>query len=315
MEKIITVVLPLFAMILCGYGIVRAGIIGKETVRGLVGVVFWLFLPCFIFMKTLGANYQGGINWSLLNAYYLACLLVFLIAAAVGHLLWGGDLRIAGLRGLTSISGVVGYMGLPLMVMTFGDAAVLPAVMITTADNLVILAGGSLLMEMTSARTDHTQPGGWKLLISIAKGIIRNPLILAVLLAAIFITAGLSLPSALQIFAKQMTDATGPLALVALGAALAIHPMAGFAQADSIFLAVLKVVVLPGLVFVSCRYGFGLDPFSVKIAVLMAALPVAVNVFILASRYQSYEAQVSSAMLLSAGMGLLVISGLMLTLN
>lgn len=80
------------------------------------------------------------------------------------------------------------------------------------------------------------------------------------------------------------------------------------------FLAVLKVAVLPGLVFISCRYGFGLDPFSVKIAVLMAALPVAVNVFILASRYQSYETQVSSAMLLSAGMGLLVISGLLLIL-
>lgn len=79
---------PLFAMILCGYGIVRAGIIGKETVRGLVGVVFWLFLPCFIFMKTLGADYQAGINWNLLNAYYLACLMVFLIAAAIGRLFW-----------------------------------------------------------------------------------------------------------------------------------------------------------------------------------------------------------------------------------
>ena len=44
-------------------------------------------------------------------------------------------------------------------------------------------------------------------------------------------------------------------------------------------------------------------------------MPVAVNVFILASRYKTYETEVSSSMLLSAVMGIGVISGLLVVLD
>ncbi|AXK52380.1 MULTISPECIES: AEC family transporter [Pseudomonas] len=315
MDKVFTVVMPLFAMIFAGYWIVRLEVIGKETVKGLVGVVFWLFLPCFIFIKTLGTRDHGELDWALLGAYYLACLVTFMIAAVGGRLIWGGNARVAGLRGLSSISGVVGYMGLPLMVMAFGDEAALPTLMITMADNLVILAGGALIMELTEPREARAKPDLARVLLTTGKSIISNPLILAVALAALCIALQWRLPGPLQIFATQMTNATGPLALVALGAAFAVHRQQNLIKGDSLALALLKVVVLPVLVFVSARYVFGLGDFLVKIAVIMAALPVAVNVFILASRYKTYEIEVSSSMLLSAVMGIGVISGLLVVLD
>jgi|GEM_PF-6542733 len=315
MDKVFTVVMPLFAMIFAGYWIVRLEVIGKETVKGLVGVVFWLFLPCFIFIKTLGTRDHGELDWALLSAYYLACLVTFMIAAVGGRLIWGGNARVAGLRGLSSISGVVGYMGLPLMVMAFGDEAALPTLMITMADNLVILAGGALIMELTEPRDAQDRPDLARVLLTTGKSIVSNPLILAVALAALCIALQWRLPSPLQIFATQMTNATGPLALVALGAAFAVHRQQNLIKGDALALALLKVVVLPVLVFVSARYVFGLGEFLVKIAVIMAALPVAVNVFILASRYKTYETEVSSSMLLSAVMGIGVISGLLVLLD
>lgn len=315
MDKVFTVVMPLFAMIFAGYWIVRIGVIGKETVKGLVGVVFWLFLPCFIFIKTLGTRDHGELDWGLLSAYYLACLVIFIIAAVGGWLIWGGNGRVAGLRGLSSISGVVGYMGLPLMVMAFGDEAALPTLMITMADNLVILAGGALIMELTAQQEVQAKPDIGRVLLTTTRSIVTNPLILAVLLAVLFIVLQWQLPSPLQIFATQMTNATGPLALVALGAAFAVHRNQSLIKGDALSLALLKVVVLPVLVFVSARYVFGLSDFLIKIAVIMAALPVAVNVFILASRYKTYETEVSSSMLLSAVMGIGVISGLLVVLD
>ncbi|WP_409285644.1 AEC family transporter [Pseudomonas protegens] len=315
MDKVFTVVMPLFAMIFAGYWIVRLEVIGKDTVKGLVGVVFWLFLPCFIFIKTLGTRDHGELDWALLSAYYLACLVTFMIAAVGGRLIWGGNARVAGLRGLSSISGVVGYMGLPLMVMAFGDEAALPTLMITMADNLVILAGGALIMELTEPRDAQDRPDLVRVLLTTGKSIISNPLILAVARAALCIALQWRLPSPLQIFATQMTNAPGPLALVALGAAFAVHRQQNLIKGDALALALLKVVVLPVLVFVSARYVFGLGEFLVKIAVIMAALPVAVNVFILASRYKTYETEVSSSMLLSAVMGIGVISGLLVLLD
>ncbi|PNG36730.1 auxin efflux carrier [Pseudomonas protegens] len=277
--------------------------------------MFWLFLPCFIFIKTLGTRDHGELDWGLLSAYYLACLVTFIIAAVGGWLIWGGNGRVAGLRGLSSISGVVGYMGLPLMVMAFGDEAALPTLMITMADNLVILAGGALIMELTAQQEVQAKPDIGRVLLTTTRSIVTNPLILAVLLAVLFIVLQWQLPSPLQIFATQMTNATGPLALVALGAAFAVHGNQSLIKGDALALALLKVVVLPVLVFVSARYVFGLSDFLIKIAVIMAALPVAVNVFILASRYKTYETEVSSSMLLSAVMGIGVISGLLVVLD
>lgn len=315
MNKIITVVIPLFGMIFCGFYIVRIGGIAKEAVKGLVGIVFWLFLPCFIFMKTIGTREHGDLDWRLLTAYYSACLVIFIIAAVGGKLWFGGTARIACLRGLSSISGVVGYMGLPLMVMAFGDAATLPTLMITMADNFIILAGGSLMMEIAAPPTAGVKNNASAVAASALKGVVTNPLIISAFLAIVFIFTEASLPSFLHVFATQMTNATGPLALVALGAALAVHKTQGLSKPDALFLVTLKVLVLPLLVFFSTKYLFGLDDFLVKIATLMAALPIAVNVFILASRYKIYEQEISSAMLLSALAGIGVISGLLIFMD
>ena len=44
MDKVFTVVIPLFAMIFAGYWIVRIGVIAKDTVNGLVGAVSYTHL-------------------------------------------------------------------------------------------------------------------------------------------------------------------------------------------------------------------------------------------------------------------------------
>lgn len=310
MDKILTVSLPLFAMILSGFLIVRLKIIEKEMVKGLVALVFWLFLPFFIFTKTISAAQYGSLDWRLLEAYYLSAAIVFVIAAVGGHVFFKRDIRTACLRGLASISGVVGYMGLPLATMTFGDKAIVPAVMITIADNLVILAGGAFMMELTANRS-NVKANIVSIIKSNTLSIIKNPLIVSVAVSIIFLWLNLKLPIPLQTFSTQMTDATGPLALVALGAALATHSNRKNFSIDTILLALLKVFVLPLFVFISAKYIFELDDFLIAVSVMMAALPVAVNVFVMASRYKTYEQEISISMLLSVVLGVVTISGLL----
>lgn len=304
---------PLFAMMAGGYCMVKFSLIEKSSVKGLVSVVFWLFLPFFIFIKIISAKFIGALDWTVLLAYYLPCAVVFALAAIGGAALWGGNSKVACLRGLAAISGVVGYMGLPLLITLLGDSATVPAIMITMADNLVILAGGSLLMELTSGQ------GGRKnrlrMVFSILKNIACNPLLLAVVFSMIYLYIDIPLPDPVLFFAHQMTNATGPLALVALGAALATHSAIGLRQKEPLLLALLKIIVLPALVFISCKYLFSLNQLLVQVAVLMAGLPIAVNVYVLASRYKEYEAQSSYAMSLSAGLSLFSLSCLIIFFN
>lgn len=316
MNNVFTVALPLFAMIFLGFIIVRLGLIDKNATKGLVTVVFWIFLPFFIFIKTINAQFNNGLDWNLLIAYYLPCIFIFFIISIGGKLYWKGNLQTAFLRGLITISGVVGYMGLPLLIMIFGDKAILPTVMITMADNLIILAGGTLLMELSTPRiTEARKENILKISFTISMSIIKNPLFISVFLAVLYLGLNLTLPNPIRIFATQMTDATGPLALVALGAALGTHRNPTWYNPEILILAGSKIIILPILVFISSYYIFNLDVFLVKISVLMASLPVAVNVYILASRYKTYEAESSFVMFTSALLSIVTISCLLIFLE
>jgi malonate transporter and related proteins len=60
---------------------------------------------------------------------------------------------------------------------------------------------------------------------------------------------------------------------------------------------------------------FPLPPLALEVAMLMSALPVAVNVFVLAVRYEAYVEQASRAMLFSTMLSLVVISGLLVAMG
>jgi predicted permease len=321
-SSVITVAIPLFAMILAGYLAVRSNVLTAEASNGLVAAVFWLFLPFFVYTKLTDIDVKllgSGLN--VLQPYYLAGLVVMAIAVVSARLMWGYDPRSLTIRGLASISGVVGYMGLPLILMVLGKEATLPSIILVTADNLVILAGGSLMMEIFAPRTNLGEGRGrpLRIIASTGKAMVKNPLLLAVGAGLLSLSFGWKLPAPAQFFAQQLTVAAGPCALVALGAALAIRRRAAAASTDSktdvATLVALKVVVFPLLVYVLGAHLFALPRVVLQVAVLMAALPVAVNVFILAARSNTYVEQSSRVMLFSTLLSVFVVSGLLVAMG
>lgn len=68
-----------------------------------------------------------------------------------------------------------------------------------------------------------------------------------------------------------------------------------------------KCVALPLVVWASCRYAFGVDPFSAMVATLLAAQPVGINIFIFAERYHTARTMASTAVFMSTTFSLLSI--------
>jgi predicted permease len=64
----------------------------------------------------------------------------------------------------------------------------------------------------------------------------------------------------------------------------------------------LKMVLMPVLVFLACRYAVTLPPFWVKIAVLFAAMPTGANAFLFSQRNEEAVAEVSGAIALGTGL-------------
>jgi hypothetical protein len=163
MDKVIGVALPLFALILCGYLARRKQLLNEISTTGLVNVVYYFLLPAFLFTKTLGSTLQHGVDWRLFGSFYGAGALIFGAAAVTGRLLYRHRGNALLVRSLAATFSNTGYMGVPLLILAFGDAAIAPAVTIVVFDSIFVLTGGSILMEIarrSEKSADHVGPGG-----------------------------------------------------------------------------------------------------------------------------------------------------------
>ncbi|MBI3547251.1 MAG: AEC family transporter, partial [Gammaproteobacteria bacterium] len=283
MDQVIGVALPLFAIILCGYIARKKQLLNEVSTTGLVNLVYYFLLPAFLFIKTMSSTLHQGLDWRLLGSFYGAGAIIFIIALVSGRMLYRHSRVSLAIRGLAAISSNTGYMGMPLVILAFGSAAIAPAVAIVVFDNILVLIGGSLLMEITQGKQAH-----WKqALMQVLHGIPRNPIIMSVPLALVLLIANISLPQPLRAFGELLSNAAIACALFALGATLAIRTTK-VRHADVWQVIALKLLLHPLIVFLLARYVFALEPLNIKIAVTMATLPVAVNIYILASRYRAY---------------------------
>ena len=56
MTAVVFTILPVFAVVLAGYAVARAGLISNEGVTGFTNVTFYLFVPALLFRAMRGAQ-------------------------------------------------------------------------------------------------------------------------------------------------------------------------------------------------------------------------------------------------------------------
>jgi malonate transporter and related proteins len=100
---------------------------------------------------------------------------------------------------------------------------------------------------------------------------------------------------------KLLAQATVPLCLVVIGLSFA-H--SGFrtlksAGGPAIVISAAKLALMPALVLVLGRYGFGFEGTTLAVVVMCAALPVGANALIFAQRYDTLMGETTVAIVLS----------------
>src|SRR5207253_487483 len=119
---------------------------------------------------------------------------------------------------------------------------------------------------------------------ALAKQIVFNPMVLSTLVGLAWAIIGLRLPTPVIAYMNILAGALTPCALFAIGLALSLEGVRK-SLAASTALAVVKLVVMPLLVYVLCA-AFGLNPLYTNAAVICAAVPTAKTVYILAGQYK-----------------------------
>ena len=295
MNVIFDTALPFFALILCGYLAVRWRVLDAASAAGLNAFVFWMALPALLLSRVAASALPELLDWRVLAVFYGVNACLYATALLVGRLAWGDPAGTAGLRSLGVIWGNYGYLGLPLLTAALGPGAALPTVAVITCDILVPAS-------ITIALLEADRAGGRGRLSGLTRalaGVARNPLILAVAAGALLSTGHVPLPAALTAFLNLLGSAAGPCALVALGASLALSPSSGEARADVSLVAGLKVLANPLLVWLAGRHVLPLPPEKLAAITLLAAMPTAASVFVLAQRYETWVLRASTSVLVT----------------
>jgi len=308
-------VLPVFALILAGWLARRIGVLGPTSTSELNRFVVYLALPALLF--DIVANARPADIWQpgFIAAFGLGAGLLFAATLAV-RLLRGRPLADAAIEALNASYANTGYMGFPLALVVLGREALAPTLIATILTVCVLFAVAIVLIEI--GLQARARPGD--LALKVFGQLLRNPLLVAPLLAAIVPLGGLAVPAPAESFLKLLGAAASPCALVALGLFLAggnsgvEHPPRAPKNSTIAILVFAKLIIQPALTF-GFALVIGLPPALTHAAVLLAALPIGTGPFMLAEFYRRDAALTGRAVLISTLFSVLTVSALIALLG
>jgi malonate transporter and related proteins len=302
---ILFVTFPFFALVLCGYLAARRGLLPLAAIPGLNSFVLYFALPCMLYRFGASTpiaqllNAATGLTWLL-----CALLMVgFTVAASLNRRIGWND---ASFGALVAAFPNTGFMGVPLLVALLGQKAAGP-IIVTILVDMVITTSLCIALSRLGG-TDKS--GASSAMKNALQGVLVNPLPWAIILGGVASATGLTMPVPLDKTVGLLADAASPVALFTIGAVLARSQLLeaqGHAPAtplrDYIPIALFKLLVHPVLVLlvgaVVIRMGIPLDRFALTVLVLVAALPSASNVSLLAERFKAHNGRIARIILVS----------------
>lgn len=300
MLEILLKTLPFFALIGLGYWAGRTRFFSEEATAYLTKFVFYFALSAMIFRFAANLPFSEVWNPDLVMGYLFGTAAVYIICTLVA-LVRRLDVPTAAVEAQCAAIGNIGFLGLPMLALLMGEAAV-GVIMTMLAVDLIVFS--SLIVILITGSRDGRVSFG--VLQSVSLGLLKNPMIVAIVLGLAWSSLELPIPQPMNDFLLLLGGAATPGALFAIGASLASKSAERVEVA--LWLSTCKLVLHPALVAIGVLYLFPVDPYAAAVAIAASALPVAGNVYILAQHYGVAPQRVSASILVSTTLSILTVT-------
>ena len=291
--------LPFFAVIGLGYLSGRTGFFSDEATAYLTKFVFYFALSAMLFRFAANLTLAEVLDWPFVWAYLAGTFAVYALASAVA-LARGRALAEVAVEAQCAVIGNTGFLGIPMLVLILGEAAIGPVMLVLACD--LIVFGSLIVILITGSRDGRLHPG---ILATVGLGLLKNPMIVSMAAGLAVSALALPVPGPVNDFLALLGGAATPGALFAIGASLASKSAERLSVA--LWLSSAKLVLHPAAVAVAALMVFDVAPFAAGVMIAAAALPVAGNVYILAQHYRVAPARVSASILISTAVSVLTV--------
>ena len=311
MLSVLLITFPFFALVLCGYLAARTRLLPQLAIPGLNSFVLYFALPCLLYRFGARTPIAQLLDPAAAGVYLLCALLMVAgtVLATRGPRMGWND---AAFGALVAAFPNTGFMGVPLLVALLGTAAAGPAILTIAIDMVITSSLCVALSRLDVAGTHGMAVALRKALVGMAS----NPMPWSIALGALASALHFTLPGPLDQSVDMLADAASPVALFTIGAVLARSQMNGHEQVqarDYVPIALAKLLLHPLLVWCvgqgAIALGAPLSPFALTALVLLAALPSASNVALLAERFGAHNGRIARTILVSTALAFLSFSG------
>lgn len=307
MIDVLAVVAPVFAVIAAGWLAARLGLVPARAEKLISRAVFGVAIPTLLFRTMVNVSAPEASPWGLWGAYFggvAACWAVVFAGARLG----------LGKAPLEAAMGALGagysntvLIGIPLIFAFFGEArSAVPLFIILSVNLPVLMILGVLSIEL------NARDGGMGVAVlvrQVVKGLALSPVVIGLVSGLAYRQTGLGIAAPVQWVIDLVALIAAPSALFTMGVALNRFGIGGQVQMCALILPA-KLVLHPLAVAALATWVFDLPAVWTGVAVLFAAAPTGINVFLLASRYDVAVPATTGAITIGTALSVVTITAI-----
>jgi len=306
MADILNLAIPYFGVIFIGFACGKTRGLPEAGLAWMNFFLLYVSLPALMFGIMAKTPFSELNNPPFLIATTLGTVIAFIIAMITGRVIGDLSLRKATLAGLSGAYGNIGYMGPGLALAVLGTKASAPTALIFCCDSIFLFS----IVPILIAFTDRTHRSLLHTFGIVVRQIVLNPLIMSAGAGALAAALHFHPPVAIDNTLTFLQNAAAPTALFVLGVTVALRPFDRVPWEVPGVIAV-KLMIHPLIVFgLMLLFGPFAQPWAAT-AVLMASLPPALNVFVIARQNNTWIEPASVAVLIGTFASVVTLTSVM----
>lgn len=230
----------IFLILICvGILTMKIKIFDAHSLEAISKLVMQISLPSYIFINAISsATRQSLIDSLIIVPIAVVLYIILVIVSAIIEKGFGLQGNRKSVFRASLIFGNIGFMGIPLVAALYPDTALLYVSIFTIVDQIIFWTYGVLLTKPVSDEKQKISPESLKNLLS--------PPLVAIVLAIIFIVAGVRIP---EVFSSALTvigNTSMPLALIYIGGILCTSDIRPVLKCGELYAGIiLKMIILP----------------------------------------------------------------------
>ncbi len=267
----------IIAVITLGWGLARVGLFDLAAQQMLSKLAFYVASPALMVTVLSDADVSTVLSANLI-ATVSSVLVVVTLYVLLARFVFRQDLADTVVGALSASYVNAGNLGLPIAAYVLGDAAlVAPALLLQ-----MLLLQPLVLTVLDSAVAE--QRLSW---LQVMSRPFRNPLTLGSIVGVLLSVTSTPLPRVVHDPLELVGGMAVPGMLIAYGISLRLGPRPGTGDRPRLLwtIVTLKMVVQPLVAYAVARFALGLEGPELLAVTVIAALPTAQNIFVIASRY------------------------------